>query len=946
MSDSTEEFSDNGIAVIGLSGRFPSAKNVEEFWQILLEKKDAITKLEETELEYTNKTPESTQSGMTFVRARGVLEDADQFDAAFFGMYPKEAEVLDPQHRVFLECAWEALEGGGYESETYEGLIGIYAGCSINSYLIYNLCKDRKFAEDFTGTFQVGNYHTMIGNDKDFMPTRVSFKLNLKGPSMTVQTACSTSLVAVCQACLSLQNYQCDMALAGGVSISFPQKRDYVYQEGAMVSKDGTVRAFDAEAKGTVFGHGAGVVLLKRAEDAIKDGDDVLAIVKGYALNNDGSDKIGYAAPSVDAQAEVIQMAQASAGIHPESISYIEAHGTGTPLGDPIEIAALEKAFRNNGATKKQYCAIGTGKTNIGHLDAAAGVTGLIKTVLQLKKEKIPALLHFNSPNPKIDFDNSPFYPAKELMDWKRGNQPRRAGVSAFGVGGTNAHVILEEAPSPIPTSQSRCYQILPLSAKTETALGTMVGNLANFLKANPETNLADASHTLVVGRRRFDYRSSVCARDTTDAIEKLRALSAKSVKKLGDGFQDPRIVFLFPGQGSQYVNMGKELYENESVFREAVDECSIILNEHLGMDIRKTLYPSHENLAKAEKEINETQNTQPAIFVIEYATAQLWLSWGIEPSALIGHSIGEYVAAVMCETFSLADVLELVSHRAQLMADLPGGSMLAVRKGVQDLAEYINEEVAIAAINSPNISTLSGPTETIVALQEKLSKKNIMAKIIPTSHAFHSCMMEPIVDEFTRIAATKTPQEPRKTWYSTCTGKQMDIDTLSDPSYWSRQLRHTVLFAEALENVLEEPGAILLEVGSGRALSQISKQHPKVTKDMPVFSSLGEAEKLGSETAAMLQTLGKLWEYNCEADWLAFRDREPRRRIKLPTYPFERKRFWTEPAPKAETIDTAESNKTRPVMKEINIKSAEDLITEQLRIMDAQIDILRKAKS
>jgi amino acid adenylation domain-containing protein len=517
------------IAIIGMSGRFPGAKNIDQFWQNLVNGVESISLFKEDELEFSVASAEMRAQGQKFIGARGVLDDVDLFDAAFFNIYPKEAEVMDPQHRLFLECSWESLEMAGYDPEKYPGAVGVYAGTSLNTYLLHNLVSDRDFAINFTGNYQVGSYQVMLGNDKDFLPTRVSYKLNLKGPSMSIQAACSTSLVAISQACTSLRAGQCDMALAGGVSITFPQKRDYLYQEDGMVSGDGTCRTFDAEAKGTVFGHGVAVVLLKRLSDAISDGDNILAVIKGVAVNNDGCEKIGFAAPSVTAQADVIAKAQINAGVDPESITYIEAHGTATPLGDPIEVAALTQAFRTRGSKAKAFCALGTAKTHISHLDVAAGATGLIKTVLQLQHGVIPPLLHFKSANPKIDFPNSPFFPVTETLKWKRGAAPRRAGVSAFGVGGTNAHVILEEAPLLEPTGPTRGAQLLLLSAKSESALQAMSENLAAFLEANPDAPMGDVARTLQIGRKRFPHRRGVIASNATDAVAKLRSKDSRS---------------------------------------------------------------------------------------------------------------------------------------------------------------------------------------------------------------------------------------------------------------------------------------------------------------------------------------------------------------------------------------------------------------------------------
>lgn len=887
----------DGIAVVGMSGRFPGAKNVEQFWQNLVNGIETVSLFREDELEFTVASPDAVALGQTFIRARAILDDVDQFDASFFGIYPREAELMDPQHRLFLECAWETLESGGYDPDRYPGMIGVYAGLSLNTYLLYNLCADRAFAANFAGNYQVGLYQVMLGNDKDFMPTRVSYRLNLRGPSMSIQSACSTSLVAICQACTSLLNYQCDMALAGGVSITFPQKRDYLYQDGAMVSADGACRVFDADASGTVFGHGVAVVLLKRMADAVADGDSILAVIKGTALNNDGSMKIGYAAPSVNAQAEVIAMAQAAAGVDPETISYIEAHGTATPLGDPIEIAALTQAFRGGGARRNCYCAIGTGKTHIGHIDVAAGATGLIKTILQLQHELIPPLLHFRSPNPKIDFANSPFFPVIKLMEWKRGESPRRAGVSAFGVGGTNAHVVVEEAPLPAPGGPSRPQQLLVLSAKTDSALQAMTANLAVRLEGQTELDLADAAFTLQSGRKQFAYRRAIVASDTTEAINRLRSLDTRTVATGRVGIQEPSIVFLFPGQGAQYLNMGRELYNSEAVFREAADCCADILQRSLGLDLRTVLYPNSAATLPAETQINQTWLAQPAIFVVEYALARLWMSWGVRPAVLIGHSIGEYVAAVLAEAFTLEDALALLSERARLMQSLPAGSMLAVRLGACEVERILPEGASIAAVNSPVLCVVSGPTYLIQEFQQKMESEGVAARFLHTSHAFHSAMMEPMLPEFAAAARQTLSQPPKLPWVSTSTGRWMRSDDLADGDYWVRQVRQTVRFTEAIELVIEDAHNIMLEVGPSQTLSQLARQHAKKPADATVISSMGSVAESGHDVSSILAALGRLWVAGVSINWGEFSSKEQRRRITLPTYPFERKRYWIEPA-------------------------------------------------
>ncbi len=868
------------IAIIGMAGRFPGAGNPDEFWRNLISAKDGVTRFE----------GRAEADGRNYVGARSILENPDQFDASFFGIYPKEAELMDPQHRVFLECSWEALEDAGYDPAAYPGMIGVYAGLSLNTYLLHNLGKGRELAKNY----QVAEYQTMLGNDKDFLPVRVSYKLNLRGPSMTIQSACSTSLVAICQAATALLTYQCDMALTGGVSISFPQQRDYLFQEEGMVSPDGTCRAFDAEAAGTVFGHGCGIVLLKRLSEAIADRDPILAVIKGWAVNNDGSDKIGFAAPGLNAQADVIALAQASAGVRPAEISYIEAHGTGTPLGDPIEIAALTKAFREGGAEENEFCAIGTGKTHIGHLDCAAGVAGVIKTIQQFRHGKIPALLNYKTPNPRIDFANSPFSPVSEDRDWKRGEKPRLAGVSAFGVGGTNAHVVMEEAPLALSTTPGRKQHLLALSARSVTALDAMALRLADHLESEI-TDLADVSHTLATGRRAFPHRRTVVAADLAEAIVKLRETGKNSTAPA----TAPRVAFLFPGQGSQYVEMGREIYDSEPAFRTAVDECATLLVPLIRHDVRSTLYPSEHEREAAAQDIHRTAITQPCIFVVEYALAKLWMSWGIQPSLLIGHSIGEYVAAVLAGTFKLENALQVLATRARLMQELPAGGMLAIRAGAKQLT--LPEGIDLAAINSAQLCTVSGTHEAISAYQKELEDKSIGCRLLNTSHAFHSAMMEPIVSTFTEEASMIPANAPEIPWISTCTGKAIDASTLADPGYWARQLRQTVLFADALTTAFVEKDLILLEVGPGQALAPFARQHPD-RGTTPVISTLPTSS---ADLADLIFAAGEVWKSGVALDWSGFFKDQDRARLRLPTYPFERQSYWIDNSGEPEGVVT-----------------------------------------
>jgi len=658
-SETNNNLSGSEIAIVGMACRFPGAKDVDEFWNNLKEGVESISFFTDEELRASG-VPPSTLGDPDYVKAKGVVDDVDLFDAAFFGFNHREAQILDPQHRLFLECAWQAIEGAGHDCERYGGRIGVYAGTSMNTYLL-SLYSNRDLMESF------GPLQLLIASDKDFLATRVSYKLNLTGPSITVQTACSTSLVAVHLACQSLLNGECDMALAGGVSIRIPQKSGYLYQGGGIVSPDGHCRAFDAGANGTVSGDGVGVVLLKRLEDALEEGDSVRAIIKGSAINNDGAMKAGFTAPSVNAQAIVIAEAQAMAGVDAETISYVEAHGTGTALGDPIEVAALREAFRTT-TDRNGFCAIGSVKTNIGHLDAAAGVAGLIKVVKALEEKKLPPSLHFERPNPKADFADSPFYVNNTLAEWRGHGKPLRAGVSSFGMGGTNVHAIVEEAPRADAPASSRPWHLLMLSAKSGSALEAATSNLAGYLDRNPGANLADVAFTLQAGRRAFDHRRITVCRDQGDARATLRTLDRQRVfTSLHDDVDRP-VVFMFSGQGSQYVNMGLDLYQAEGEFREQVDLCSEILGPALGVDLRDVMYPDEAKREDSARLLDQTFITQAAVFVIDYALARLWMRWGVQPRAMIGHSIGEYVAACLAGVFTLEDALRLVAARGRLM--------------------------------------------------------------------------------------------------------------------------------------------------------------------------------------------------------------------------------------------------------------------------------------
>src|SRR5215471_2670737 len=701
--NNTERSDDIDIAIIGMAGRFPGAHDTDEFWQRLRNGEELISFFTDEEVE----RGDPTQPGL--VKACGVLEGIELFDADFFNVSPREAELMDPQQRIFLECCWTAIENAGYTLEDYPGAVALYAGVSLNTYALSILPTLKEPANVF---------QALIANDKDFLATRVSYKLNLRGESVTVQTACSTSLVAVHMACQSLLTGQCDIALAGGVTIVVPQKTGYVYQEGVINSPDGHCRAFDAKAMGTVRGNGAGVVVLKLLSEAVRDGDHLYAIIKGSAVNNDGRRKVGFTAPSVAGQADVVAKAQAIAGVEPDTIGYIEAHGTGTSLGDPIEIQALTKAFRER-TNRRGFCAIGSVKTNVGHLDSAAGIAGLIKATLVLKHKEMPPSLHFETANPAIDFENSPFYVCTSLRELMRGETPRRAGVSSFGIGGTNTHVVLEEAPTLNSQDSSRPCQILTLSARTPTALQQMSNELAEHLHEHPEVSLADVAYTRNVGRATFPCKRVVIAKDGKHCINQLEQ-QAESRAEGQPRIIPPQLVLMFPGQGSQFAGMGRGLYESEPIFRQHIDDCAESLRKYMGADLRDLLYPQSHLVKEANDELQRTSVTQPAVFITDYALAQLWMSWGISPNFMIGHSLGEYVAACLSGVLCLEDALRLVTLLGELMQHLPQGGMIAIGISEEDVQHYLTGELSVAAVNGKASCTVAGPIGDIVFLRRK----------------------------------------------------------------------------------------------------------------------------------------------------------------------------------------------------------------------------------
>jgi acyl transferase domain-containing protein/acyl carrier protein len=869
------------IAIIGMAGRFPGAPDVDAFWQNLCNGVESVRFPTAEQLKSLGVAASQLQD-TRFVRASSFLENIEWFDAPFFNISPREAELMDPQHRVFLECAWEALEQAGYAGEFCEGSVGVYGGATINTYLLCNLMHAPELESLDLVQLNVGNSH-------DFLTTRVSYKLNLRGPSQTIQSACSTSLVAVHHACQSILHGECDMALAGGVSINLKLRHGYNYVERGMASPDGHCRAFDKNAQGTIFGSGVGIVVLKKAQAAIRDGDYIYAIIKGSAVNNDGSMKVGYTAPGVNGQAAVIREALANAGVEPQTIGYIETHGTGTALGDPIEIQALAKAFRTAGG--KNTCGIGSVKTNIGHLDAAAGVTGLIKTVLALKNKRIPATLHFESPNPEIEFENTPFYVVTKLTEWKTLHGARRAGVSAFGVGGTNAHVVLEEAAEIKREAGDRPWQVLMLSARSEAALQKSTDNLATYLKQGPEGEIADVAYTLQAGRRRFPYRRFALCSDFQGGWEALQTLDPERVQTAHVEQQDRPVALLFPGQGSQYVGMGNGLYQQEPVFRAIVDQCAELLKPELGLDLKDVLYPADNKREESADLLNQTWMTQPALFVVEYALARLLASWGMHLEAMIGHSIGEYVAACMADVFGLEETLKLVTVRGRLMQGLPRGAMLAAGISEGEAEALIGNQISLAAVNGPMQCVLSGEEEAITTLEQHLHLDGVTCRRLQTSHAFHSHMVEPILGAFAEEFRRIRLQPPNIRYLSNVTGEWIKAEEATSPEYWVQHLRHTVRFSQAIEKLLQDENWMLVEAGPGRALTQMARRHVRGNPEHTFFNTLSQPE---SDHLGIL--LGQLWMGGASIRWPAFYSQERRQRVVLPTYPFERQRYWIEP--------------------------------------------------
>nr|WSZ99931.1 SDR family oxidoreductase [Streptomyces sp. NBC_00857] len=907
---------DGRIAVVGLDCRLPGARDQAEFWRGLLAGTEHLADVDEERLRAAGVPPESL-ANPRYVRRASVVEDADLFDASFFYLSAREAERMDPQLRVFLQSSWSALEHSGHDSEQYPGRIGVFAGALSSTYLLNNVLTGER---GFNGSLprMREDLSALMGNDTNYLTTRASYHLNLTGPSLSVQTACSTSLVAVHLAMQSLLAQECDAALAGGVALRFPQEAGYVHETDGITSASGTVRPFDAEADGTVFGNGVGVVVLKRLEDALAEGDTVWAVLRGSAIGNDGADRVGYTAPGVAGQAAVLAEALAVADVDPASVSYLEAHGTGTRMGDPIELAAAAQSYQVAGAPP---LTIGSVKANLGHLSTAAGVTGLIKCVLMLHHRTLVPTPHFTEWNPQCAVEGTRFRVGTRAEPWQSPDGgPLRCAITSTGMGGTTAHVILEEAPAAGPETRGSApaspVVLLPVSAKSPAALETARQKLADHLEATgsePEpaaesqaapgagglgdTALDDTAYTLATGRRTFNYRAVITAPDRATAVRALRTADPRFTHQDSGQPADRPMVLLFPGQGAQHPGMGESWYAQLPVFRAVLDECADLLRPHLGLDLRDALHPRSRGYTGETHDVNRTRLTQPALFAVEYALARQWMAWGIRPAALIGHSVGEYVAATLAGVFQLPDALRVIAERGRLVDELPGGVMAAVMLSPEELAPYLEGgEVALAAVNEPAVCTVAGTKEAVRELTGRLSADGVAHRKVVTSHAFHSATMDPAVGPLTEVLRGVELSRPRIPFLSNRTGTWIRDEEATDPAYWGGHLRETVRFADSLATVLADGDHVFLEVGPGQTLATFTRRHPDRETGVPVLTSAARGRDAGADLTAVTAALGRLWAAGLSVDWQGFYADRGRARVPLPTYPFEGTRYWVEP--------------------------------------------------
>ena len=866
------------IAIVGMAGRFPGADDLETFWHNIRSGVESITQFDAALL--TGVSAE-TLAHPNYVKAGAVLSDVAQFDADFFGFTPRQAEITDPQHRLFIECAWQALEMAGHDASRDDAPVGVFAGMSMSTYFMSNL------QSHLTLDTTTANLQFLVGNDKDYLATHTAYRLNLQGPCVSVQTACSTGLVAVHLAAQSLLNLECDVALAGAVTVKVPQEAGYYYQQGAIFSPDGDCRPFSAEAQGTVFGSGVGVVALKRLADARADGDPILAVIKGSAINNDGAQKVGFTAPGVDGQSRVIAEAMGVADIDPRTVSYVEAHGTGTPIGDPIEITALDSVYRP--AAPVGNCAIGSLKSNIGHLETAAGIASLIKLVLMFQHRQLPPSLHFNTPNPSINFADSAFRVNTALADWQPIDGVRRAAVSSFGIGGTNAHIVLEEAPTDDPPAETPPVLLLTLSANCAPALTAQREQWADGLSAE---NAAALCYTARHGRANFAERLAVVGDSAESLQQQLRAGGGV----VGTAAAPPRIAFLFSGQGSQYAGMGKQLYASEPTFRHWIDRCDALLQPLIGRSLVGLLDSA---------ELNETAYTQPALFALEYALAQLWLSWGVAPDVVMGHSVGEYVAACLAGVFSLEDGLRLIAARGRLMQELPRtGSMAAVFADEETVQRAIGaaDQVSIAAINGPENVVISGESGAVERISAELEARDIDVRELVVSHAFHSPLMRPMLDAFRDVAARVTYADPHIPFVSNVTGELVGRGVVNSAAYWVDHVLATVRFADGIAAVVT-PNTFCLEIGPHSTLTAMGQRC--VSHDR-----WAHALRRGQpDWTTLLTAVGAAFCHGVPVDWEAFDAASRQRIIPAPTYPFQRTRHWVEPLTKSPTAQPARAH-------------------------------------
>jgi phthiocerol/phenolphthiocerol synthesis type-I polyketide synthase E len=903
------------VALIGMAGRFPGAPGVRQLWRQLCEGVESIRPLSEEELRQAG-VPAELSTRPDYVKAAAVLDDVKLFAASFFGFTPLEARITDPQQRIFLECSWEALEDAGYVPSSYPGRIGVYAGSGLSTYLFS--CVLPAGLVDTAGMFSLA-----IGNKPDFLPTQVSYRLNLRGPSVSVGTACSTSLVAVHIACLSLLNYECDLALAGGAQIAVPQTAGYLYQPGGVASPDGHCRAFDARGRGTVAGNGVGAVILKRLEEAVADGDHIYAAILGSAVNNDGAQKVGFTAPSVDGQADAVAGALAIAGIDSSSIGYVEAHGSGTELGDPIEIRALTKAFRL-GSAGNGSCAVGSIKPNIGHLDAAAGVASLIKAALCLKHRRLVPSISYQVPNPHIDFATTPFFVNTMLREWESpAGVPRRAGVSSLGIGGTNAHVVLEEGGGSAGEPGRRSWKLLPLAARSAEALDTVCNNLGARL-AEPDDRLLldDVAYTLQVGRTAFGHRRAFVCEDAVTAAAVIKKRDSHQTIEAHTG-ERPAIVFLLPGIGDQYAAMACELYEKEPVFRHAIEESARVVGSMNGQSLIEVLYGTDQRAWRSsrhrgavagfgldlramlgrgdrardedDRPLQRTAHSHVAVFAVEHALAKLWSSWGITPAAMLGHSLGEYVAACIAGVMTHADALMVVARRAELIEQLPRGAMLAVACPAKDLQASLSGSVTVAAINTPAQCVVSGSAAAIKALAAELSLRALAHRPVQAVHAFHSNMMLGLHEPLLRLLSTVALRAPKIPYISNITGTWVTDVQATDPQYWARHACQTVQFATGLNTLLSDGFRLFVELGPGQSLSSflIQSAVPELRGQITALQSLPSLHEALADEFVVTRALGSLWCHGVQPDWAAYHLGEKRHRVPLPAYPFERQPYW-----------------------------------------------------